>query len=265
MASSTLVLADAYKEDGEPIDVSPRHMLRRQLERLNARGLAAQVGTELEFMVFNTSYRDAWESGYRNLTKATPYSVDYALMDTTGIEPLVRRIRNSMEGAGMNVESGEEVEPNLGNSLPLRKIPLGMEIHNVEMQPGRGGQLGRSAGTHVVLSAREGHWAQLTLPSGEVRRVDVNCRATIGTIGNSEHMSISIGKAGRKRWMGRMPHNRGVTMNPIDHPHGGGEGRTSGGRHPVTPWGFPTKGKKTRKNKTTQKFIVASRHVRKKK
>jgi large subunit ribosomal protein L2 len=162
--------------------------------------------------------------------------------------------------AGMTVASGEELEPNVGNCLPLRKIPLGMEIHNVEMQPGRGGQLGRSAGAHVTLSAREGHWAQITLPSGEVRRVDVNCKATVGVISNSDHMNLSMGKAGRKRWKGRKPHNRGTSMNPVDHPMGGGEGRSKGGRHPCSPAGVLSKGGKTRhKRKPTNNAIIRRR------
>lgn len=162
--------------------------------------------------------------------------------------------------AGMTVESAEELEPNVGNCLPLRRIPLGMEIHNVEMQPGRGGQLGRSAGTHITLSAREGHWAQITLPSGEVRRVDVNCKATIGSIGNSDHMNLDLGKAGRKRWKGRKPHNRGTSMNPVSHPMGGGEGRTAGGRHPCSPTGVLSKGGKTRhKRKPSNRAIIRRR------
>jgi len=137
-------------------------------------------------------------------------------------------------------------------------------VHCVEMLPGKGAQLARSAGSHVQVLAREGSYAQLRLRSGEIRKVHIDCRATIGEAGNAEHNLESIGKAGRKRWRGVRPTVRGVAMNPIDHPHGGGEGRTSGGRHPVTPWGFPTKGKKTRRNKSTNKFIVSSRHARKK-
>lgn len=151
--------------------------------------------------------------------------------------------------AGDQVQSGEEVEPRLGNSMPLRKVPLGMTVHNVEMQPGRGGQLCRTAGGRAVLSAREGTWAQLTLPSGEVRRVHIDCRATLGAISNAEHMNISLGKAGRKRWKGRKPHNRGTSMNPVSHPMGGGEGRTAGGRHPCSPTGVLAKGGKTRRKK----------------
>ena len=146
--------------------------------------------------------------------------------------------------------------------MPLKNIPLGMPIHNIELQPGRGGRLCRSAGSSATLAAREADWAQITLPSGEIRRVPSSCRATIGSIGNADHMNIVLGKAGRKRWMGRRPHVRGTAMNPIDHPHGGGEGRTSGGRHPVTPWGKPTKGKKTRHNKATDRMIVRRRHKR---
>jgi large subunit ribosomal protein L2 len=161
--------------------------------------------------------------------------------------------------AGDKVISGEEAEPRVGNCIPLRRIPLGMTVHNLEMQPGHGGQLCRSAGTSATLSAREGRWAQITLPSGEVRRVSSACRATIGTIGNAEHMNISIGKAGRKRWMGRKPHNRGTSMNPVSHPMGGGEGRTSGGRHPCSPTGVLAKGGKTRKKRKPSNAAIIRR------
>ena len=146
-----------------------------------------------------------------------------------------------------------------GNSLPLRFIPMGTTIHNVELKVGGGGQLARSAGVAAQLMAKEGDWAQVRLPSGEIRRVHMNCRATVGQVGNLDHGNIEWGKAGRMRWKGQMPHNRGVTMNPVDHPMGGGEGRSSGGRHPCSPWGMPTKGYKTRKNKSTDKFIVRRR------
>jgi large subunit ribosomal protein L2 len=162
--------------------------------------------------------------------------------------------------AGDRVVSGEEVEPRVGNCLPLRRIPLGMTVHNLEMQPGRGGQICRSAGTLATLTAREGRWAQVTLPAGEVRRVSSDCRATIGSIGNAEHMNISLGKAGRKRWMGRRPHNRGTSMNPVSHPMGGGEGRTAGGRHPCSPTGVLAKGGKTRnKRKPSNAAIIRRR------
>jgi len=146
-----------------------------------------------------------------------------------------------------------------GNALPLKMIPAGTMIHNLELRKGRGGQLVRSAGAAAQLVAKEADYAQVKLPSGEVRQVHVDCIATIGQVGNIDHKNVSFGKAGRTRWLGRRPHNRGVSMNPIDHPHGGGEGRTSGGRHPVTPWGKPTKGAKTRNNKRTQRFIVKRR------
>jgi large subunit ribosomal protein L2 len=161
--------------------------------------------------------------------------------------------------AGDKVVSGEEAEPRVGNCLPLRRIPLGMAVHNLEMQPGHGGQLCRSAGTSATLTAREGRWAQITLPSGEVRRVSSECRATIGTIGNADHMNISLGKAGRKRWMGRKPHNRGTSMNPVSHPMGGGEGRTSGGRHPCSPTGVLSKGGKTRKKRKPSNAAIIRR------
>lgn len=162
--------------------------------------------------------------------------------------------------AGDRVISGSEVEPKPGNCIPLRKIPLGMTIHNLEMTPGRGGQICRSAGAAAVLTAREGDWAQVTMPSGEVRRVHIDCRATIGAISNADHMNISLGKAGRKRWMGRKPHNRGTSQNPVSHPMGGGEGRTAGGRHPCGPTGVLSKGGKTRKKrKPSNKAIIRRR------
>ena len=161
--------------------------------------------------------------------------------------------------AGDRIVSGESVEPRVGNCMPLSRIPLGMSVHNLEMQPGRGGQICRSAGTSATLTARDANWAQVTLPSGEVRRVSAACRATIGTIGNADHMSISIGKAGRKRWMGRKPHNRGTSMNPVSHPMGGGEGRTAGGRHPCSPTGVLAKGGKTRKKRKPSNSAIIRR------
>ena len=165
--------------------------------------------------------------------------------------------------AGDTVVSGKEAEPNVGNCLPMSHIPLGTTIHNVEMQPGKGGQLCRSAGASAVLNAREGKWAQITLPSGEVRRLPSSCRATIGEIGNAEHMSIVLGKAGRKRWQGRRPHVRGTAMNPVAHPMGGGEGRSAGGRHPCSPTGKLSKGGRTRnRRKTSSKAIIRRRKSR---
>jgi len=156
--------------------------------------------------------------------------------------------------------SGPTAEPRPGNCMTLKTIPLGMSIHNVELQPGRGGQLCRSAGCSATLTAREGKWAQITLPSGEMRRVSSDCRATIGSIGNADHMNVSLGKAGRKRWMGRKPHNRGTSMNPVSHPMGGGEGRTAGGRHPCSPTGVLAKGGKTRnKRKPSNAAIIRRR------
>jgi large subunit ribosomal protein L2 len=165
--------------------------------------------------------------------------------------------------AGTTVMSGAEAEPKVGNTLPLSKIPPGMPIHNIEMQPGRGGQLCRSAGTAATMNAREKEWAQITLPSGEIRRLSGMCRATIGQIGNLDHQNVNLGKAGRKRWMGRRPHVRGTAMNPIAHPMGGGEGRTAGGRHPCSPTGKLAKGGKTRKRrKPSSKAIVRRRKTR---
>jgi large subunit ribosomal protein L2 len=154
-----------------------------------------------------------------------------------------------------------DVKP--GNAMPLERMPVGTIVHNVEMKPRKGGQIARSAGTYAQYVGRDQGWAILRLNSGEQRRVHGTCLATVGAVSNPDHGNISIGKAGRNRWLGKKPVNRGVTMNPVDHPHGGGEGRTSGGRHPVTPWGKPTKGKKTRSNKATDQFIVRSRHLKK--
>jgi large subunit ribosomal protein L2 len=164
--------------------------------------------------------------------------------------------------SGDQVVSGDRVDVKPGNAMPLRNIPVGTIVHNVEMKPGKGGQLARSAGTYVQLVGRDAGNALLRLASGEVRMVRADCRATIGAVSNPDQQNINIGKAGRSRWLGRKPSVRGVAMNPIDHPHGGGEGRTSGGRHPVTPWGKPTKGKKTRHNKATDRFIVRRRHAK---
>lgn len=161
---------------------------------------------------------------------------------------------------GDTVSSGATAEISVGCTLPIKNIPVGTIVHNIELKPGKGAQLVRSAGGSAQLLAKEGDLSTLKISSGEIRKIPVTCRATIGTVGNMEHNTVSIGKAGRKRWMGRMPHNRGVVMNPVDHPHGGGEGKTSGGRHPCTPWGKPTKGYKTRqKNKLSDKMIVKRR------
>jgi large subunit ribosomal protein L2 len=160
---------------------------------------------------------------------------------------------------GQTIVAGEAADILPGNALPLKAIPAGTMVHNIELRPGKGGQMVRTAGGAAQLVAKEGEYAQVKLPSGEVRKVNLDCVATIGQVGNIDHKNVSIGKAGRTRWLGKKPHNRGVAMNPIDHPHGGGEGKTSGGRHPVTPWGKPTKGAKTRSNKRTQKFIVKRR------
>ena len=161
--------------------------------------------------------------------------------------------------AGDSVLSGEDAPIKVGSAMPLRNIPVGSTIHNVELKPGKGGQIARSAGTSAQLVAREGTYCTLRLRSGEMRKVLSECRATLGEVGNSEHGLRELGKAGATRWRGVRPTVRGVVMNPVDHPHGGGEGRTSGGRHPVTPWGVPTKGYKTRKNKRTDKLIVRRR------
>jgi len=164
---------------------------------------------------------------------------------------------------GQKIMSGPDADILVGNSLPLRNIPAGTVVHAIELKPGKGAQMARSAGAQAQLVAKEGDWALLKLPSGETRRVMLDCRATIGQVGNLDHENVAIGKAGRTRWLGKRPHNRGVAMNPVDHPHGGGEGKTSGGRHPVTPWGQPTRGYKTRNNKRTDKFIVSRKKGKK--
>jgi large subunit ribosomal protein L2 len=161
--------------------------------------------------------------------------------------------------AGTTVHNGPDAEPKVGNCLPLTRIPTGLSIHNIEMQPGGGGKLCRSAGVSATLTAREGSWAQITLPSGEVRRIPAACRATIGMVSNPDHMNIRTGKAGRKRWLGRRPHVRGVAMNPVDHPMGGGEGRTSGGRHPCSPTGKLAKGGKTRRRRKPSNSAIIRR------
>jgi len=160
---------------------------------------------------------------------------------------------------GDKIVSSRNADIKPGNSMPLRHIPLGTMIHNIEMRKGKGAQLVRSAGSGASLMAKDGDYAQIRMPSGEVRMIHQDCQATIGQVSNIDHANVSIGKAGRTRWLGKRPHNRGVSMNPVDHPHGGGEGKTSGGRHPVTPWGQPTRGFKTRNNKRTDKFIVNRR------
>ncbi|MBW1690025.1 MAG: 50S ribosomal protein L2 [Deltaproteobacteria bacterium] len=162
-------------------------------------------------------------------------------------------------GVGDRVESGADAEIRVGNTLPLKNIPTGMHIHNIELYAGHGGQLARSAGAYAQLVAKEGKYAQVKLPSGEVRMILLDCRATIGEVGNLDHENISLGKAGRSSWLRRRPHVRGVAMNPVDHPLGGGEGKASGGRHPVTPWGVPTKGFRTRRRKTSDRLIIRRR------
>tara|TARA_R110000868_G_scaffold347518_1_gene608540 strand:+ start:2146 stop:2988 length:843 start_codon:yes stop_codon:yes gene_type:complete len=167
--------------------------------------------------------------------------------------------------AGDTIISAERADVKPGNAMPLKNIPVGTIVHNVELKIGRGGQMARSAGCYAQLVGKDSGYAQLRVSSGEVRLVRAECMATVGAVSNPDNQNIKIGKAGRNRWLGRRPHNRGVVMNPVDHPHGGGEGRTSGGRHPVTPWGKPTKGKRTRNNKRTQNLIMRSRHLAKKK
>lgn len=166
-----------------------------------------------------------------------------------------------VQGSTVISSAAADIQP--GNCLPLLNIPVGTTVHAIELKPGKGAQMVRSAGGGAQIMAREGGYVLLRLPSGELRKVEETCRATVGLVGNPDHENVNLGKAGRSRWLGRMPHNRGVSMNPVDHPLGGGEGRTSGGRHPVTPWGKPTRGAKTRKNKSTSRFIVTRRSSKK--
>lgn len=181
---------------------------------------------------------------------------------TDGVQSYILAPQRLAVGDVVVTSDKADIKP--GNALPIRNIPVGTVIHNVEMKPGKGGQLARSAGSYVQLVGKDAGYALLRLRSGEVRMVQTDCLATIGAVSNADHQNESIAKAGRKRWMGVRPTVRGVAMNPVDHPHGGGEGKTSGGRHPVTPWGKKTKGKKTRHNKATDKFIVSRRHAKKK-
>ena len=179
----------------------------------------------------------------------------FGLCDLGGLRVAARHHQSDGLAVGQTVENGPDAPPNVGNCLPLNRIPLGVNIHSIEMPPGRGARLCRSAGCSATLMAREADWAQITLPSGEIRRIPAGCRATIGQVGNADAMNVVIGKAGRNRWKGIRPYVRGTAMNPVDHPHGGGEGRVKG-YHPMTPWGVPTLGYKTRNNKRTDKFIV---------
>ena len=166
---------------------------------------------------------------------------------------------------GDTIVAGDQVDILRGNALPLKNIPLGTQVHNVELRPGKGGQIARSAGSSVQLVAKEGAYASMRMPSGEIRRINIECFATVGQVGNLDHENVSIGKAGRNRWKGKRPHVRGSAMNPVDHPLGGGEGKTAGGRHPVSPWGMPTKGYRTRNRKMTDRFIIQRRAKRKSK
>jgi large subunit ribosomal protein L2 len=197
---------------------------------------------------------------------ATVVSVEYdpnrsariALLNYADGEKRYILAPNGLEvGAAVITSEQGDIKP--GNAMAIRSIPLGTWVHNVELRVGKGGQLARSAGTYAMIAAKEGKYAQLRLPSGEVRLVLQDCCATVGQVGNIDHENVKIGKAGRNRWLGKRPQSRGVAMNPVDHPHGGGEGKSSGGRHPVTPWGIPTKGYKTRTNKRTDRFIVRRR------
>jgi len=230
---------------------------RNAYGRVTARGIGGGHKQRLRLVDFKRNKRDV-----EALVKAIEYdpirTARLALLEYADGE---RRYIIAPLGlqVGARLQAGVTAAPEVGNSLPLKSIPVGLAIHNIELTPGRGGQLVRSAGGAASLMSRDEGYALVRLPSGEIRRVNEVCFATIGQVGNLEHENVSIGKAGRYRWMGWKPHNRGVAMNPVDHPMGGGEGKTSGGRHPTSPWGWKTKGKKTRNNKRTDNMIVKRR------
>jgi large subunit ribosomal protein L2 len=196
---------------------------------------------------------------FAELTRSEPEKSLVRTLKKSGGRNNYGRVTIRHRGGGHKVVSSAEADIKPGNALPLQNIPTGTLVHNVELKPGKGGQMARAAGSYAQLMAKEGQQAHLKLPSGEVRMVPVNCRATIGQLSNVEQENVSLGKAGRKRWQGKKPHTRGVAMNPVDHPMGGGEGKSSGGRHPCTPWGVPTKGYKTRKPKASDRYIVKHR------
>ncbi len=244
----------------------PEKSLLRPLKKTGGRNFQGVICTRFRGGGHKRMYRIIDFKRIKDNMWATVISIEYDPNRTARIALLqyedgTKTYILAPEGlkAGEKLMSGDEAEPRVGNTMPLRKIPLGMNIHNLELQPGHGGQVCRSAGTSATLSAREGKWAQITLPSGEVRRVSADCRATLGTLGNAEHMNVSLGKAGRKRWKGRKPHNRGTSMNPVSHPMGGGEGRTAGGRHPCSPTGVLAKGGKTRKKRKPSNASIIRR------
>jgi large subunit ribosomal protein L2 len=253
----------------ELTDIKPLKRLTRGKKRISGRGATGQISVRRRGGGHKRLYR---EIDFRRDKDGVPATVAAIEYDPNRGARIARLHYHDGEkryiiaplglGVGDRVVSGPEADIVTGNSLPMLHIPVGTTIHNVEVTQGKGGQLVRGAGVSAQLVAKEGDYAQVRLPSGEVRRVHILCRATIGQVGNPDHENVSIGKAGANRWRGRRPKVRGVAMNPVDHPMGGGEGRTSGGRHPCSPWGWKTKGYKTRKNKRTEKFIVRRRSKR---
>ena len=242
---------------------TPEKSLTVGLKKSGGRNSAGQISSRFIGGGHKKSYREIDFKRDKDGVPAKVFSIEYDPNRSSRIALLhyvdgEKRYILAPVGltVGRTVISGADADILVGNSLPLKNIPPGTTIHNVELKPGKGGQMARSAGAMVQLVSRETEFALVKLPSGETRKVPIQCRATIGQVGNVDHENESSGKAGRTRWQGKKPHNRGVTMNPVDHPHGGGEGRTSGGRHPVTPWGQPTRGYKTRNNKRTDRFIV---------
>ncbi|MBI2821663.1 MAG: 50S ribosomal protein L2 [Acidobacteria bacterium] len=246
--------------------VPPLKKLTRSRSRLGARNNKGHMTVRHRGGAHKRKYRIIDFRRDKQGIEAKVFSIEYDPNRSARIARLhyadgEKRYILAPEGlaVGASVVSDPEADILVGNCLPLINIPVGTAIHNIELKRGRGGQLVRGAGASAQLIAKEGNYAQVRLPSGETRMIHILCRATIGQVGNLEHENISIGKAGRSRWLGRRPAVRGVAKNPVDHPHGGGEGKTSGGRHPVSPWGTPTKGYKTRQNKRTQRFIVRRR------
>ena len=250
----------------EITSTKPEKSLLRPIKKSGGRNSKGRITTRFRGGGSKRRYRLIDFKRKKDNIPATVASIEYdpnrsariALINYADGEKSYILAPNNLKVGDM-VESGANVEISVGNTTTLKAIPTGMHIHNIELHIGHGGQIARSAGGHAQLMAKEGKYGHVKLPSGEVRMILLDCRATIGEIGNLDHENISLGKAGRARWKGRRPHVRGVAMNPVDHPLGGGEGKSSGGRHPVTPWGVPTKGYKTRHNKATDKFIVKRR------
>ncbi|MBX9602824.1 MAG: 50S ribosomal protein L2 [Bryobacteraceae bacterium] len=242
---------------------TPEKSLVKGKKRTGGRNSAGRVSSRFRGGGHKKSYRDIDFKRDKTGVPATVAAIEYDPNRTARIALLhyvdgEKRYIIAPVGleVGRAVMAGPQADILVGNALPLKNIPAGTVVHAIELRPGKGAQMARSAGAQAQLISKEGDLALLRLPSGEIRKVHVECMATVGQVGNLDHENVSLGKAGRKRWMGKRPHNRGVSMNPIDHPHGGGEGKTSGGRHPVTPWGQPTRGFKTRNNKRTNQFIV---------